>query len=808
MTRRNVDLRKVFLPSDSIAFIVILIGLFIALFLDEMAVRLIGVCIAVLGGVALFMMVSPRMSDLSVNRPPRPTESPSFMSETRKDPLKTSQVFDSIAYRATFGAEEGGEEQVVDERQIELFPELIDDAERRQRQAQQNPEITLDPDEEFSDTTSSVRIVGTKRSTTARTGEPQLAIKNREARRAAESRATPPEPAGIGGEPQDPTPASAGDAVIAGPVKEEIQLSDDVIVRPKGSSSTTSTPPPATPVEPTADEPLPEPVDEETVEEAPVEVPETEHPEAPSRTPSITLVEEDEEASKPAPAPVSHKRRRSEISVSAFMADEDDEMEASEEPRKEFDYLLNRVLMVIRSATIARTATFFWYNRDKQQLVLEARITDVEDHFTKKRKIPIGHDVISQIAQDGRPEILSQISPAAELDLLPYYEFKSGTSSFVGVPVYFKGNVVGVLCADAAEEEAYTDVTVGFFGHFTKLISGLVSSYTTKFDLQQAARTLDSLRTFKNIMDESDDTENDVVQALFETVVRTMDVSTVGVCMFDREKRDWTIADARSVDPTYERLIGTSVDLDSALIGECVKSGEVLTVADPDMIRISADEHPLRGGQLVCLPLRSTRRTYGALYIENAESSLSQQDISIGEQLGDMAGDTLERIRSTERLQQGALLDVGTGLLNKDGIERRLKEEFARSIDYQIDLTVCLVKVDGAEDAPRKQAVLDRIIEKMREQLRDYDIIGRYKDDVIAVGLVSYKAQEAQFWTEGLRREIASTPLEVEGRRITSTISVGLAEADPSDNWDSLIEHATTALEASAQQQNKVTVFS
>ena len=39
MTRRNVDLRKVFLPSDSIAFIVILIGLFIALFLGATAGR-------------------------------------------------------------------------------------------------------------------------------------------------------------------------------------------------------------------------------------------------------------------------------------------------------------------------------------------------------------------------------------------------------------------------------------------------------------------------------------------------------------------------------------------------------------------------------------------------------------------------------------------------------------------------------------------------------------------------------------------------------------------------------------------------
>ena len=130
MSRRYVDLKKVFQPSDGIAFLVIVIGLFIALFLDEMAVRLIGVCITVLGGVALFMMVSPRLTDLSMSRPPRPTESPSFLSETKRDALKTSQVFDSIAYRATFG-EESVEELLIDERQQALFPGMITDAERR-----------------------------------------------------------------------------------------------------------------------------------------------------------------------------------------------------------------------------------------------------------------------------------------------------------------------------------------------------------------------------------------------------------------------------------------------------------------------------------------------------------------------------------------------------------------------------------------------------------------------------------------------------------------------------------------------------
>lgn len=106
MQKRKVNYRNVFQPSDTIAFVVIIIGLFIALFLDEMAVRLIGVCITILGGVALFMMVSPRLSDMSMPRPPKPTENLSFMSQTTRDGGRTRQVFDSTAYRATFGAED------------------------------------------------------------------------------------------------------------------------------------------------------------------------------------------------------------------------------------------------------------------------------------------------------------------------------------------------------------------------------------------------------------------------------------------------------------------------------------------------------------------------------------------------------------------------------------------------------------------------------------------------------------------------------------------------------------------------------
>ena len=419
---------------------------------------------------------------------------------------------------------------------------------------------------------------------------------------------------------------------------------------------------------------------------------------------------------------------------------------------------------------------------------------------------------MSQIAQDGRPEILTEISPNAELDLIPYYQYKAGTASFVGVPVYFKGNVVGVLCADSTEEDVYTEVTVGFFGHFTKLISGLVASYTSKFDLQHAARTLDATNQFRSIFDESSGSEEDVVEAMFETIVRQMEVSTLGVCAYDKEQGFWTVQEAQSVVEGYDEVVGKPLNLDTTLIGSCIKSGEVLTSTDPLKLRVYDGEVQMLGGQFLAIPMRSLQRTYGALYVENHQGTLTQQDYNVAEVLGDLAGQMIETVRNTSRLRTSALLDVQTGILNPDGVNRRLREEFTRATDQQAPLTMCLIRIDptksAGDDEDSQHQVFADVLDRVQKQVREYDILGRYGEDILAVGLIAYSAQEAQFWVEGIRRDVASSAIDVGGKRTTATISVGVAESNPRDTWESLLDHTVTALETSVKQQNKVTVFS
>lgn len=834
MPKQKVDLRSVFQPSDSIIFLVIAVGLFIAIYLDEMAVRLIGICISILGGVALFMIVSPRLTDLQIIAPIRPSQTPDLGSRIVTDGKKTSQTFDPDAYRKSFGLTEGGDPSFVDEKQIDLFEGHTDLV---QHPAIEPPAPVVRPVAtpstrpqqfiEHTDTESSIRILGTKKSKTAAAPKLVSEIRQEHRKNAELNPDATLEPS------FEEATFSSTIATITGPVTDEIQLSEDIIVRPRSKSRVPPPTPPvveeesidtpddaiATPSQPEYDgapeelrtgvvEPVEEVVAEEVVQEHTEDgnddVVESVESVEPVRT-GDDISDLVSETSKPRET----SRRSPAVSLATFVNDDEEDL-TSQEPRREFDFLLNRVLMVIRSATNARTAAFLWVNSERQQLVVEAKITEAESEFTQDRKIPMGSDAVSQIAREGRPEIITQISSTAELDLLPYYVKSAQTVSFIGVPVYYGGSVVGILCADSKIEDAYSDITVGFFGQFTKLISGLVSSYTTRYDLMQASSVVEATRQFREHMGGAPSNTQQIVRALFATLIQHMDISRIGVVTFNREAGAWTLTDARSaLDDGYRQNVGTTVDLGTTAVGETINSAAtVVRTAEDEGKRVLENEPSLEVGQFVSVPLSTALESYGALFIENVVAPLAQQEVALAAAIAEQAGALFDQLRKEEDLRTAALLDHGTGVLNEQGFEMRVREEFARAVDYNLPLTLCIVHLDPsrASTEQREHAVL-HILRMMKQQLREYDILARLDADHLALGLVGYKSQEAHNWTETMRRDIASTPVDVEGKRMSFTVSIGLAQAEPRETWDDLIAHANAALEVSRRSGNRVTVF-
>ena len=154
-----------------------------------------------------------------------------------------------------------------------------------------------------------------------------------------------------------------------------------------------------------------------------------------------------------------------------------------------------------------------------------------------------------------KPEILTEINPSSELELIPYYVKKRGVVSFIGVPVFFNGEVIGVLCADSEVEDAYDSIIANFFGHFTKLIATLLNSYIEKYDLIQARKTLNGISVLNEKSFDVNQEDSDILSSLIETVKDVIDCDLTAIVSWNDDNNEYFISDLRTEDNEYRALI-------------------------------------------------------------------------------------------------------------------------------------------------------------------------------------------------------------------------------------------------------------
>jgi len=784
MKKSKVDFRKVIAPTDSIAVVVVIIGLVISIFIQQIEVRLIGVSISILGVVAFFMMISQRLKDFFDTK---------FFSRSSAPPpeLKIIQTQDSKAKRqiiedldtsldkdydkvkkredassvsaksqpkktyntvAAKGFDNGEEGFKIVNKSNEPLVSINEST---------NPTIKpkIEPQnlQNFDDDFSAVKIVPKTPNTTS----PKPTQTNNESPKAEVNRET-----------KNPNKVTPNDAIAAKAVEEKYV---DLFSIPEFNNNGNTT-----------YKELAEQIGyDHQVEEKP--------------TPKIN---------KPK---ASCKKNRIEVPESILM----DESISSQEPRNEFAAFVSRALMVIRSMASTTTAAFFIVNTEKGNLILETFVTDVPDAIIDTPKIKMGNDVVSQIAISGKPEILTEINPAAELDLIPYYKRGVGSSSFIGLPVFYKNSVLGVLCADTNIDDAYDNLTVGFLGHFTKLIGGLVMNYTEKHEFQQSSRVLDAVTEIRNIISSGYLTIKNVAEAFATASEQIFEYNTLGMVCFDFADAKWKVYSYRN-KLSGNSIEGKEVDITRTMIGETISRGITLNMSinDKSPNRVHNSEDKVAEAYFVSAPLISMNKIYGAVFIESAnKSNVTSYDIKILESLGDQAGTALEQLHLNHVIHSTSMVDEETGLLNPAAFAQRLNEESHKNLDFAIPLTLCEFKIDNYASLNPEQhrnryiTVLNHIIDHIRRDLKPYDIFGKGESGVFYVGLVGMPMSESQLWAERIRSEVAQSVINIDKKKYSVTISGGVAEHTKMDNATTLLEKSHKALTIASKKTNNITIF-
>ncbi|MFA5679615.1 MAG: diguanylate cyclase [Pseudomonas sp.] len=166
------------------------------------------------------------------------------------------------------------------------------------------------------------------------------------------------------------------------------------------------------------------------------------------------------------------------------------------------------------------------------------------------------------------------------------------------------------------------------------------------------------------------------------------------------------------------------------------------------------------------------------------------------------------------QLQELALYDGLTGLLNRRHWETCLEREFARHTRYNNPASLVMFDIDHFKhlnDTYGHQAgdeVIRQVAQITREMVRDTDYAGRYGGEEFVVLLPDTPVDGAAQFAERLRKAIEQLQITHEQQPLSCSVSIGVAliRADMT-HYKTLIEEADKALyQAKSAGRNQVVV--
>lgn len=216
------------------------------------------------------------------------------------------------------------------------------------------------------------------------------------------------------------------------------------------------------------------------------------------------------------------------------------------------------------------------------------------------------------------------------------------------------------------------------------------------------------------------------------------------------------------------------------------------------------------------VPLMLGSRVLGVISTQSyREDSYSLDDVQVLQTIAAQAAIALENARLYNELQQLAITDELTGLLNRRGLFQLGQREVERARRYQRPLAALLLDLDNFKQINDTHGHLagDRVLRALadccRKNTRILDLVGRYGGEEFVLLLPETDLESAHALAERLRRDIAQTTVLYERTPISFTISVGVAPMS-ADVFQlaTLIEHADQAQYLAKQAgRNRVQVY-
>lgn len=474
-----------------------------------------------------------------------------------------------------------------------------------------------------------------------------------------------------------------------------------------------------------------------------------------------------------------------------------------DDPRAEFDFLTNRLLQAAKDHVLAHTIGLYWINTDREQVIIGEFVTD-SGNFTTARRLNLGNDLISQVGLDGRPAIVSDISAASESDLVIYYDASEGVRSFIGVPLYFAGEVIAVLAADSKAGDAFGLETVSALGRFASLVALLLGSYNQKFDLAADARMLGVLDGMQRAIEASHDAYG-IAGIAAKAATEIMDWDYVAVVLHSPERNAWLVVKsvARAANLPYISE-GVTVQMDGSVLRPALDGDGGIIVDAPvnPSWRFHEKEAINSFGQLCAMPLVTQRAYYGMIVVEYREThQYAKQDLAVLRRIASRAAQSLEAARLYENNRKHLIVDEATQTASRTLLLRRLREEQERLAAVGGNAVFFLAALDGTEELASRhgEAEIDRVLARigatLQEHVRPYDVVGRFDRHSFGLLLMHSSPEDAYLRGEKVRKAVSGAVITHGGSSYTISVSIAGCTVSQTTDVDHILRLSQQALD-------------
>lgn len=150
---------------------------------------------------------------------------------------------------------------------------------------------------------------------------------------------------------------------------------------------------------------------------------------------------------------------------------------------------------------------------------------------------------------------------------------------------------------------------------------------------------------------------------------------------------------------------------------------------------------------------------------------------------------------------------LGSSLFSQAQILHLMKAEFARARRHGAPLSCVVLQVDRLAQlvdlygAPLRTAVRKTLAEVVRQKTRGSDLLGVANEDRMLLLLPETPHEGAMLVVERLLRSFRDVDVEVDGRRLSLTMSAGVSTVQGKETmfFDTLLAQAETAVERATE---------